>query len=316
MWAIDTAHGLLISEYGSAELQLFDFSDHACIARIDLADRPTGLASEGDFAWVGSDSGHCVYKVHLPDLAVCCTSNTRYERIENHDEYHKEGVFARIFGVALFADRLYVTDVDNGRIVVLDPETLAWRFSFGRDAIGVDVLAEPTGLTIHENGEDLVVCDHHHEVLVFYDPFSGGFNGVLHLTDDMHFSKPWDVASYRGFLIVTQEPHPMFRGMFHEPIDVDYVAEHAQIMVVAPWFQEQMMGDVFQVVSLPRVHYPGNPHPSLRGTRPAMAQELHPGFNGIHIDARKSLAYVVDSEGRVQAFGLRDVPTRSQWNRF
>jgi hypothetical protein len=325
MWAMWTAHGLLVSEYGSAQLKLFspEFEEIRCV---ELDGRPTGLACSGDTAWAGSDSEHCVYKIQLPELTVSLRSETTYGIIEE-DQPRQQGVLARVFGIAHFEGMLYITDADNGRIVVLDADTLAWCDSFGaygtNEALPFYGMAEPTGVTIHtclKSGEtQLVVCDHTLESLVVF-LIKGGpraknrLPGPM-LIDELRFpsahpqgirlSKPWDVASYRGHFIVTQEPHPCFRGEAHLQWDVEYKFEHSQMVVLTcqPW-DEMPVPDVQQVIYQPRVRYEGNPHPTLVGRVVAMPGYLRPGYSGIAVNEEKREAVVVDSTGSIHGFRL------------
>ena len=150
MWAISTEYGLLVAEYGSAELKLIlRECDEQRTKQLEW--RPTGLACRGDVAWVGSDCEHCVHKISLPDLAIICRSDTEYEVIQSPSEARKPGVFTRVFGIAVWDDRLFVTDADNGRIVVLDAETLGWCGSFGTRGRDYGCLSEPTGVTIFDD---------------------------------------------------------------------------------------------------------------------------------------------------------------------
>lgn len=319
MWAISTEYGLLVAEYGRAELKLIlRECDEQRTKQLEW--RPTGLACRGDVAWVGSDCEHCVHKISLPDLAIICRSDTEYEVIQSPSEARKPGVFARVFGIAVWDDRLFVTDADNGRIVVLDAETLGWRGSFGTRGRDYGCLSEPTGVTIFDDPSVLcpeplvLVCDHGNECLSFFQA-SGHPAQPNAFIEELYFppsseqgmglSRPWDVAYYNGRILVCQEPHPFYRGMHFQPFDLDYKYDHSQLVVMRcdPW-EEVPIPDVQQVLMLPRESYAGNRHLSLRGTVASVSGYLRPGFLGVTIDHHNGEAVVVDSFGSIHGLHL------------
>jgi len=140
-------------------------------SKLYVADsRTPGLAvfdfERKGFAWVtGSGRG----RMKRPINVTIDTDGTKYVTDTGRDQilvYDRDDAFVTAYGApgqfrpvdtAIAGERLYVADIQNSRIHVLDKRSGDMMFSFGKPGHGPGELFQPTNLAIDDRGDVYVV---------------------------------------------------------------------------------------------------------------------------------------------------------------
>ncbi|BER92456.1 MAG: hypothetical protein PWP60_283 [Candidatus Atribacteria bacterium] len=146
---------ILVSDWEKDRLLVFD-SAWKLIKVVNGLEGPVGIAFSGD--------GSRIYVVEQKANQIRVLDGRNYEvkltiKPEGLSLKGPRGIWAS-------GGRLYLTDTDNSRIVVLD-ETGKLLFTFGKEGMGKDEFYYPRGIAVDAQGRIWVADTVHHLVKVF-----------------------------------------------------------------------------------------------------------------------------------------------------